>query len=171
MRAPLLILTCGGTFDKSKFTRAGEFVCGSSQAGAILDATDADAQKFRIRGLMRKDSLDMDGGDRSAIVDVVRSCRETRIVVVHGTDTMELTARAVAGQIAQKTVVLTGAMRPAVFAGSDAQFNLGFAIGCALCQPAGVWVAMHGELFAAGQVRKNRRRMRFASAKKPSASA
>ena len=58
----------------------------------------------------------------------------------------------------EKTVVLTGAMRPAWFRDSDADFNLGFALGAASALPAGVYVAMHGRVFAAGRVRKNRGR-------------
>jgi L-asparaginase len=47
-----------------------------------------------VRTLMMIDSLDMTDADRSVIVQNCRHCHESRIIVTHGTDTMELTARA-----------------------------------------------------------------------------
>ena len=49
-----------------------------------------------------------------------------------GTGTMDLTAKALDGQVGQKTVVLTGAMRPWTLGRSDGNFNLGGAVIAAL---------------------------------------
>ena len=56
--------------------------------------------------------------------------RNDRIVITHGTDSMEETA-AVLGQGVDgkdKTIVLTGAMVPYTFGSSDGMFNLGTAL-------------------------------------------
>lgn len=154
----LLILTCGGTFDKNKFTRSGKFVCGETEVKSILTKSGA---TIPIKSLMRKDSLDMDDNDRLAVVDAVVDAEESRIVIIHGTDTMALTAMTLHEKIKDKTAILTGSMLPAVFTNSDASFNLGFALGAALSCGKGVWVAMHGELFSATEVTKDIEQMRF----------
>jgi L-asparaginase len=53
-------------------------------------------------------------------------------------------------------VVLTGAMIPYKFGSSDGAFNLGSALAFVQTLADGVYVAMNGCCFAAGQVRKNR---------------
>ncbi len=84
------------------------------------------------------------------------------MVVTHGTDTMVETALALQG-IAGKTIVLTGALQPARFADSDAEFNLGLAIGAVQALPAGVYIAANGQVFPAHAVRKNIALNRFES--------
>lgn len=78
------------------------------------------------------------------------------IVVTHGTDTMEETAWFLARVIApSRPVVLTGAMRPATARDADGPGNLADAIKlAALAVPAGVVVAMAGEVHSARDVHK-----------------
>lgn len=52
-------------------------------------------------------------------------------------------------------MVLTGAMRPFSLFKSDAGFNLGSAIAAARFAKPGVYIAMNGKIFQAGQVVKN----------------
>jgi len=75
--------------------------------------------------------------------------------VTHGTDTMVETGLALTG-IPGKTIVLTGALNPARFRGSDAEFNIGTAVGAVQSLPPGVYVAMNGRCFEWNRVRKNR---------------
>jgi L-asparaginase len=104
---------------------------------------------------MLMDSLDMKDADRDAIVRSCRRCRESRVVITHGTDTMIETAAAVARGVKGKTVVLTGAMVPYAFGSSDGLFNLGSALSFAQVLPAGVYVAMNGRYVPWNRVRKN----------------
>jgi L-asparaginase len=102
------------------------------------------------------DSEDMSDADRELIL---RSCKESdeeKIVVTHGTDTMEVTARFLGERISGKTVVLTGAMIPYAFGSSDGMFNLGSALAFAQTLPHGVYIAMNGRVFGWKNVRKNR---------------
>jgi L-asparaginase len=62
------------------------------------------------------------------------------------------------GQVAGKTIVLTGAMVPYKFGSSDGMFNLGTALAFVQALPAGVYVAMNGQCFPWDEVRKNRKR-------------
>jgi L-asparaginase len=112
--------------------------------------------------LLRKDSLEMTAADRTAIRDAIAASDATRVVVTHGTDTMVETALALQG-IAGKAIVLTGALQPARFADSDAEFNLGLALGAVQALPAGVYIAANGQVFSADAVRKNIALNRFES--------
>ena len=78
------------------------------------------------------------------------------VVISHGTDTMEVTARLLGENISDKTIVLTGAMIPYAFGSSDGLFNLGSSLAFAQSLAAGVYVAMNGRYFRWDNVRKNR---------------
>ena len=110
-----------------------------------------------VRTLMMIDSLQMTDEDRQIILQQCRSAPEGRIVITHGTDTMVETAGVLAAGVADKTIVLTGAMIPYKFGSSDGLFNLGSALAFAQTLPAGVYVAMNGRYFAWNRVRKNRK--------------
>jgi len=71
------------------------------------------------------DSTEITDEDRSIIALSCKKSTEDRIVVTHGTDTMVETAKMVAEQVKNKTVILTGAMIPYAFGSSDGLFNLG----------------------------------------------
>ena len=70
------------------------------------------------------------------------------------------TAEALTG-LAGKTIVLTGALSPARFRSTDAVFNVGMAVAAVQTAAPGVYIAMSGQVFAAGEVRKNRDENRF----------
>ncbi len=109
-----------------------------------------------VETLMLKDSLEMTEADRAQILEACRSAPEERIVITHGTDTMELTARTVGAAGLSKTIVLTGAMVPYTFGSSDGQFNLGSALAFAQALALGTDVAMNGRCLRWDDVRKNR---------------
>jgi L-asparaginase len=96
--------------------------------------------------LLRKDSLDITPKDRKKIVATVRDCASDKIVITHGTDTMHITAEAIAKEKLSKTIVLTGSNLPFSFKRSDAQFNVGQAVGGVQVLPHGVYIALNGLL-------------------------
>lgn len=149
------ILITGGTFDKEYDEINGRLYFKDSHLPEMLRLARC-AVQVEVRTLMMIDSLDMTAADRALITEQCRSAPESRIVITHGTDTMAETARALAGAVPGKTVVLTGAMVPYKFGSSDGLFNLGSALAFAQSLPAGVYVAMNGRCFEAGRVRKNR---------------
>lgn len=155
----LRIFTTGGTIDKIYFDAQSEYEVGEPQIGEILHEMNVQL-RFDITPLMRKDSLDMNDADRAHIRSAVTAAAEDRIVITHGTDTMTQTAAALAG-IPDKTIVLTGALNPARFRGSDAMFNIGGAVAAAQIAQPGVYIYMNGRVFDARRVRKNRERNRF----------
>ncbi len=152
--ADILVLTTGGTIDKLYFDALSEYKIGDSVVDRLL-AIARVKKPFRVQGLIRKDSLELDDADRASIVKATAEAPENHIIITHGTDTMTETAKALAG-IKDKTIVLFGALAPARFAESDATFNLGMAFATAQIAPAGVWIAMNGTIFPADRVRKDR---------------
>ena len=153
------IFTTGGTFDKIYFDALSEFQIGDPVAGELLDEANVTFD-YEIESLLKKDSLELTAEDRELIRSRVESVSETRILITHGTDTMVDTAQSLAG-IENKTIVLFGAMQPARMRYSDAMFNLGIASAAVQILPAGIYIAMNGQIFNPDEVTKNRAEARF----------
>jgi L-asparaginase len=155
MSDPLAILVTGGTFDKEYDELTGRLFFRDTHVGEML-RLGRSRLDVSVETVMMIDSLDMTAGDRSLIVERCRARTERSIVITHGTDTMVETARALAAAgLADKTIVLTGAMIPYAFGSSDGLFNLGSALSFAQVLPPGVYVAMNGQHFACDDVRKD----------------
>ena len=149
------VLAAGGTFEKHYDEIAGKLGFAASVLPGII-ARSRIAYPVRLEQLPLLDSLDMQESDRRRILDACACAPEQRLVIVHGTDTMPETARLLGPANLGKTIVMTGAMIPYEVAGSDALFNFGMAFGLAQVLPAGVYIAMGGQVFTWDNVRKNR---------------
>ena len=154
------IIVTGGTFDKRYDAIKGELTFKETHLPAILEQSRVTLPlALDIRLLI--DSLQMTGEHRQEVLAACRESAERAIVVVHGTDTMVQTAEVVGRAGLDKTVVFTGAMIPYSVQGSDAPFNLGFALAMALALPAGAYVAMNGRVFSWDNVTKDRAEGQF----------
>jgi len=153
------IFACGGTIDKVYFDAKSDYQVGEPQVRSILELAGV-LVDFQIDSLMSKDSLDITDQDRQQIRQAVFDSPARRILITHGTDQMPETARALQG-IAGKTIVLTGATTPARFSSSDAQFNVGCALGAVQSLPEGIYIVMNGQIYPGHLVRKNRSLSRF----------
>lgn len=144
----VICIQTGGTIDK-------DYPQGLSDHGysfkigepAILETLERIKPMYEIEMIrhIQKDSLDIDDADREAIRELVQNLDGDKVVITHGTDTIGLTGEALEG-VKGKTIVLTGAMMPEKFRESDADFNIGMAMGAVQKLPSGVYVALHGEL-------------------------
>jgi L-asparaginase len=155
----LAIVTTGGTIDKVYFDAKSDYEVGAPQIGDILSQLGV-AFAFDVASILRKDSLELTDADRRLIRATVEAQTHRHVLVTHGTDSMVETARALEG-IADKVIVLTGALNPARFQGSDAVFNIGCAVGAVQTLAAGVRIAMNGRVWDPRRVRKNRAANRF----------
>jgi len=153
--APLRILVTGGTFDKDYHELEGRLFFRETHVQEML-RLGRSRLAISIETLMLIDSLEMTDAQRGQILAACREASEERIVVTHGTDTMEHTARAIGASSLQKTIVLTGAMVPYTFGSSDGLFNLGSALAFAQSLPFGTYVAMNGRCLRWDRVHKNR---------------
>ena len=155
----LCIVTTGGTIDKIYFDDKSDYQIGEPQIGGILRELGV-AFQFTVIPIIRKDSLHISVEDRELIRATIAAQPARHILVTHGTDTMVETAH-VLEALTDRTIVLTGALSPARFRGSDAEFNVGTAVGAVQCLPPGVYIAMNGRVWDPRKVRKNVQENRF----------
>lgn len=155
----LLIVTTGGTIDKIYFDDKSDYQIGDPQIGRMLGELGV-AFRFRVIPILRKDSLHLDDADRELVRATIAAQEARHVLVTHGTDSMVETAKVLA-TVSGKTIVLTGALSPARFRGSDAEFNIGTAVGAVQSLPPGVYIAMNGRIWDPARVRKNVEANRF----------
>jgi L-asparaginase len=149
------LFVTGGTFDKEYNELSGELFFKQTHVAEML-ALGRCRLDLDVETLMMIDSLEMTAAGRQLILDRCAAARASRIVITHGTDSMELTAAVLGRGISGKTIVLTGAMVPYQFGSSDGLFNLGTALAFVQTLEPGVYVAMNGRCFPWHSVRKNR---------------
>jgi L-asparaginase len=140
----------GGTIDKhypAGATHHGyNFEIGEPAIARIL-ASSKCSFSHTTTELLKKDSLDITDEDRAGIVAAVTASPHRHILITHGTDTMHMTGKALSA-ITDKTIVLTGAMLPECFKDSEAHFNAGMAVAALQTLPAGVYVALYGQVLS-----------------------
>ena len=149
------IIATGGTFDKEYDEIHGRLWFKETHVGDMLRLGRCKLD-VTITTLMMVDSLDLTDEGREQILKSCQEADENRIIITHGTDTMEQTAAVLGRNITNKTIVMTGAMVPYQFGSSDGMFNLGSALAFVQTLPQGVYVAMNGSYFDWRRVRKNR---------------
>jgi len=148
------IFITGGTFDKEYNEITGELYFKHTHLKEMLSMGRSKLD-VEIDQLMLMDSLDMTEKDREIIVDSCKTCNFDQIIITHGTDTMVDSARLLAKENIDKTIVFTGAMIPIDFGSSDGLFNLGSAMGFVQSLSKGVYIAMNGRYFDFDKVKKN----------------
>lgn len=156
----LRIFITGGTFDKEYDEINGRLFFKDTHVTEML-RLGRSLLPVEARTLMMIDSLEMSDDDRQLILHACQTCPEDRIVITHGTDTMEVTARVLGAAQLPRTIVLTGAMIPYKFGSSDGLFNLGSALAFAQTLAHGVYVCMNGRYFQWNNVTKDKRTGEF----------
>ena len=154
------ILVTGGTFDKEYNELTGELFFNNTHLNEMLRLGRSELD-VAIETIMMIDSLKMTDGEREDILKHCINSEEKKIVITHGTDTMEETAQLLGSKIKDKTIILTGAMIPYKFGSSDGLFNLGSALAFVQVLEPGVYIAMNGQYFNWDNVTKNRQKGLF----------
>ena len=157
------IFITGGTFDKEYNEITGKLYFKYTHLKEMLSMGRSKLD-VKIDQLMLMDSLDMTENDRDIIVDSCKTCNLDQIIITHGTDTMVDSAKRLAKESIDKTIVFTGAMIPIDFGSSDGLFNLGSAMGFVQSLSKGVYIAMNGRYFDFDKVKKNSKTGIFESA-------
>lgn len=152
----ILFVQTGGTIDKDypKTVKGYAFEICEAAIKNILERIHPGFE-YEIKTLMRKDSSEITETDRKRIIDYCRKTAYKKIIITHGTDTIIQTAKKLS-KIKNKTIVLTGAFKPEKFKNSDADFNVGFALGAMNNAPSGVFIALNGKLFSAENIRRKK---------------
>ena len=142
------VFTVGGTIDKMYSEEKGtlNFSFGKQAVRELSDSKVKLNLEYDIERLLAKDSLEMNDEDRQLIKKACEGTIANKILITHGTDTMIDTAR-VLSVIPNKVIVLTGASQPYKFRESDAEFNIGVAIGALNILDQGVYISMNGRVY------------------------
>lgn len=163
----IYLITTGGTIEKMYSEQSGAVLNSASKIGQYLQRLRLPDCEVRVIPLLNKDSLEMTPEDRARLASEMEPLlpQGHPIVITHGTDTMAETGVYIqkAFPHLQVPVILTGAMTPLGFEGSDGLQNLTESLLAARLLGPGVFVVMHGQVFPAGRVRKNREQATFES--------
>ena len=159
------VLTTGGTMEKVYSEQSGSVANLDSKIDRYLRLLRLPDCQVNIVPLMNKDSLEMTDQDRALVLGMVRAILKENapIVITHGTDTMVETGlylQRALGEL-QMPIVLTGAMTPLGFEGSDGLQNLTESLLAVQLIRPGVYVVMHNRVFPVHRVRKDRALGRF----------
>ncbi|WP_457744685.1 asparaginase domain-containing protein [Sulfurimonas sp.] len=152
----MLILNSGGTFNKKYNEMTGELEVPYDNfiIEKILASTDV---KYNLAGAVYKDSLQMTFDDRKMIANILMESVEKKFLLVHGTDTMNLTAEFLDEIFDDRIIVLTGAMKPFEIDKVEASLNLGMSIGfLKAVSENGIYICMSGHIERWNKIEKNR---------------
>ena len=149
----LEILTTGGTIDKVYFDKKSNYEVGDPFVEELLHKMNVNIS-FKVKSLMRIDSLDMTDIHRVEILNYIMNSNSNNFLITHGTDSIVETAIYLK-KISDKTIVLTGSLKPAIFIDNDAIFNVGSALTSAQILKNGVYIVINGQIFNPDNVRKN----------------
>jgi L-asparaginase len=157
----MLILNCGGTFNKRYNLLSGEIEVPYDNY-AVEKILESLNYKYGLAGVVYKDSLEMDMNDRKMIANIIMESSDDTFIIVHGTDTMDLSAEFLDEVFDNRKIVLTGAMKPFEIDNIEATLNLGIAIGFSQSvQDNGVYICMNGLVKPWNKLIKNKRLGKF----------
>ena len=140
----MLILNSGGTFNKRYNQLNGELEVPFDNAAIerVLQSVDSE---YDLAGVMYKDSLDMTIDDRKILANIIMQSKDDTFIIVHGTDTMHISAEFLSEIFDDRKIVLVGSMKPFEIDNIEASLNLGMAIGYAKAiSEYGVYICMSG---------------------------
>jgi len=161
----IYIITTGGTIEKVYSEQTGNVENLNSKIDRYFRMLRLPDSEIQVTHLMNKDSLEMTDADRQRVLDTVREKLKepAQVIITHGTDTMVETGLLLREKLAnlQFPIVLTGAMTPLGFEGSDGLQNLTESLMAARTLAPGVYVVMHNQVFPVDQVRKDHELARF----------
>ena len=157
----MLILNCGGTFNKRYNSLSGELEIpyDNSVIERILRSAEFN---YDTAGVIYKDSLDMDIGDRKMLASIIMESKDDTFILIHGTDTMHITAEFLSEIFDDRKIILTGAMNPFEIDNIEATLNLGIAIGFSkVNKDNGVYISMNGFVEPYNSIVKNKQLGKF----------
>lgn len=158
----ITIINTGGTFNKRYNPIKGALEVPSDNIALDKITASCHNIKFEIRNIVSKDSLEMDDNDRQIITDAVNETVNENIIIIHGTDTVDLTSAFLREQVSNKKIVFTGAMVPMSIDEVEATMNFSLSLGFLSAKiDNGIYLAMHGVVVDASKLIKDKRLGKF----------
>ena len=157
----ILIISTGGTFNKVYDPLSGELIVDNTSK-AINEIASKWLCEFEIMNIIGKDSLDMTNHDRLELLATISHSNYEYIIIIHGTDTMNITAEYLFDGDCEKCIVFTGAMVPYSIDPVEATANLCSAYGYInALEKSGIYIAMNGVMDLYVKVKKDRKLGKF----------
>jgi len=162
----IIVITTGGTIEKTYDEFDGSLENrGTSIKNRIMTKLRLPYTNILVLPLLSKDSLYMDDQDRELICKTIEAelKKSSPIVVLHGTDTMALSAKYCFERIKNVNVpvVFTGAMIPMGFEDTDATQNVTEALLASKLLAPGFYISFHNQIFKVPDVQKNKDKRTF----------
>ncbi|MEZ7496947.1 asparaginase domain-containing protein [Leeuwenhoekiella aequorea] len=148
------ILTTGGTIEGLDYVDGKGITQSNISIQGFLDKANIGFD-YTIESVFKKDSRAITDDDREQLVCKIKELTATKILITHGTFTMEDTAKYIGRLNLKKTIVLVGSFILGSSENTDAQFNLGYAISSLQLLKPDVYIAMNGQIFLWNNVSKN----------------
>ena len=157
------IINTGGTFNKIYDPIKGELIVPkTNEAIEKILKNFYNNFKYELKGVIFKDSLDMDDSDREILLNEIKESFSKKILVVHGTDTIDKSAKFIDKHIKNRCIVFTGAMKPFNIDPIEATANFTLALSKLLLDyEEGVFIAMHSLVLPYDKIYKDRDRGLF----------
>ena len=154
----VLIISTGGTFNKKYDPTSGELEVDKTSE-ALEEIASKWLCEFEILNIIGKDSLEITNHDRLELLSTIHQSSYDNIILIHGTDTMDITAEYLSDSEIDKTIVLTGAMVPYSIDATEATANLASAYGYInALEVHGIFIAMNGVIGTYDTVKKDRKK-------------
>jgi L-asparaginase len=157
----ILIINTGGTFNKVYNPLTGELDI-DTNGEALNSIAKHWLTDFTLINIIGKDSLDIDDNDREELTKTIKKSNEKSIIIIHGTDTIDKTAKYLDTANLKREIILTGAMVPYSIDPIEATANFTSAYGYLnAIDKDGIYIAMNGVIKDYKRVIKNKEKGYF----------
>lgn len=157
----ILIINTGGTFNKIYDPLHGKLIVDPTSK-AVEEIASKWLCEFEILNIIGKDSLDMTNHDRLELLATISHSKHEHVIIIHGTDTMNITAEYLFDGDCEKCIVFTGSMVPYSIDPVEATANLCSAYGYInAVERSGIYIAMNGIMDKYEKVKKDRKSGKF----------
>ncbi len=156
-----VIISTGGTFNKSYNPLDGELIIDKGSK-ALKEIASKWLCQFEIINIIGKDSLQITDKDRLLLLTTLNHLEYDNIIIIHGTDTMDITAKYLADQNLKKRIVITGAMVPYSIDPVESTANFASAVGyLQTLTNDGVYITMNGLFDKYHKIKKDKKKGLF----------
>ncbi|OUR73915.1 asparaginase [Arcobacter sp. 31_11_sub10_T18] len=141
----MTVINTGGTFNKRYNPIKGQLLVPDDNVALDKILKSCHNLEIEVKNIVSKDSLDMTDLDRKLITATIKDSDSENIIIIHGTDTVDLTSAFLEKEINDKKIVFTGAMVPMSIEEVEATMNFSLALGFLSADVEnGIYLAMHG---------------------------
>ncbi len=125
----ITVINTGGTFNKRYNPIKGQLLVPDDNVALDKILKSCHNLEIEVKNIVSKDSLDMTDLDRKLITATIKDSDSENIIIIHGTDTVDLTSAFLEKEINDKKIVFTGAMVPMSIEEVEATMNFSLALG------------------------------------------